>query len=37
MKRFAAGCRKFPHDRLRVLLGIGGCNWALLGTAMERT
>jgi transposase len=32
LKRVAAGFRSFRNCRLRILLAVGGCNWALLGT-----
>jgi transposase len=33
LKRVAAGFRSFANYRLRILLAVGGCNWALLGTS----
>jgi hypothetical protein len=32
VKGVAAGFRSFANYRLRILLAVGGCNWALLGT-----
>ncbi len=36
VKRVGAGFRSFINYRIRVLLAIGGCNWALLGTPPPR-
>ncbi len=36
IKRVAAGFTNFAHYRTRILLAIGGCNWALLTTNPAR-
>ncbi len=33
VKRVGAGFRSFANYRLRILLSVGGCDWALLGLA----
>ena len=33
IKRIAAGFTNFAHYRTRILLAIGGCNWALIGAS----
>lgn len=33
IRRVAAGFTNFAHYRTRILLAIGGCNWALIGAS----
>src|SRR4029453_1145736 len=36
IKRVATGFRNFTNYRLRILLAVGACNWALLRTPPRR-